>query len=379
MDIQGYYKGFVELAEVFQTLFAQEKSGVLHITEDKTQKIVTFQFQRGKISGAHFDKEERESYFWNYLVRAGSLSPQDFNELKMTQMKRRRPFEGGLVESKIITTDGLRHMAHFYIQSVIDRLFTWDAGSYRFESQGQFQPFILSKVALDIQPLTMEAVRRKDEWPQVEKNFSEENLIILRKKEPADSTEGIPEEKRILELVNGRRTLKDISEASGLGFIGTYHTIYHLFEAGFVEKGGIKAPKVRVTKRPRLTSILQGIRESPYWLGFTLFLVVTVMGGIVIREQVPLEWGRLPLVSSSVILLDLQKEQILALLDQYYLREGSYPEQLEDLSSLGWIARTSLHPFSYHVSTKGPLLEYKSETGGKSLQLLNIVKQYFIK
>jgi hypothetical protein len=379
MEIQGYFKGFVELAEVFQTLFAQEKSGVLHITEEKTQKIVTFQFQRGKITGALFNKEERESYFWNYLVQAGSLSPQDFNELKMTQMKRRRPFEGGLVESKIITTDDLRHMAHFHIQSVIDRLFTWDAGSYRFESQGRFQPFILSKVALDIQSLTMEAVRRKDEWPQVENNFSDENLIILRKKDTADSTEGTPEERRVLELVNGRRTLKDLSEASGLGFIGTYQTIYHLFEAGLVEKGGVKAPKVRMTKRPRLTSILQGIRESPYWLGFVLFLLVIIMGGIVIREQVPLEWGRLPLVSSSVILPDLKKEQVFALLDQYYLREGSYPERLEDLSSLGWISRTSLHPFSYHVSSKGPLLEYKSELGEEPFQLLNIVKQYFIK
>lgn len=375
MEFQGIFKGFVELAELFQTLFAQEKSGVLLITEVKTQKIASFQFQKGKITGAHFDKEEREAFFWKYFVESGRLSPQDFNELKITQMKKRRPFEGGLVESQVITTEGLKYMALFYIQSVMDRLFTWEEGSYRFESQGHFQPFILSKIAIDIQPLTMEAVRRLDEWPLVERALPDENLIPLKKKDQVATEEQTQEEKRVLSLIDGKRTLRDLSEVSGLERIGTFHTVYQLLEQGLLEKGGIKAPKVRGIKKPRLASLLQGIRESPYWVGFLLFFLVTVVSGFIIREKDFLKWGRLPLVGSEEILRIIKKDKVDYLLDQYYLKKGYYPDLLEDLSSLGWIPGSTLSNFVYQKHGERYSLENRESSRRFVVELWKFLKQ----
>jgi len=378
MEIQGYFKGFVELAEVFQTLFAQEKSGVLLVTEEKTQKIVSFQFQKGKITGAHFDKEEREAYFWMYFVGSGRLSSQDFNELKITQTKKRRPFEGGLVESRIITTEDLRHMAQSYIQSVLDRLFTWEEGSYRFDSQGRFQPFILCKVALDIQPLTMESVRRLDEWPQVESSLPDENLVLLRKKELGSLEERTPDENRVLSIVDGKRTLKSITEVSGLGKIGTYHTVYQLLESDILEKGEVKAPRVKGIKKPRIASIIQGVRESPYWVGFLLFLLITVVGGFILREQELLPWGKFPLVGSEEVLPIIRKERISYLLDQYYLREGSYPLRLEDLASQGWVSMSTLRSYVYNRKGEGYSLKYQERSRSFLMELWKLLKQFVL-
>ncbi|MCH7760017.1 DUF4388 domain-containing protein [candidate division TA06 bacterium] len=375
MEIQGQFKGFVELAEIFQTLFAQEKTGVLTILQLKSQETISFQFQRGKVAGAIYGKEVRETYFWDYFVRTGELSSQDFIELKNSQMKKGRPIEGGLIESRVVTSEGLRQMARFYVQSVLDRLFTWKEGAYRFESRIRINPLIRVNVSLDIQPLTMEAVRRKDEWPNVESTLTDENLILLRKEGSTPSEGAAPEEKRVLSIVNGKRTLKEISETSGIGQIGTYHIVFLLLDQDLVEKGGIKAPKVRVIKRPYLVSFLRGLRQSPYWIGLLLFFLINLVGGFVLRQNFSMEWGRLPLLGSETILPELQEERVSTLLDQYLLKEGGYPERLEDLSSFGWFPNSFLKSFDYQKTERGFVLKKRKGSNMTVRKLWIFLKQ----
>jgi hypothetical protein len=109
--------------------------------------------------------------------------------------------------------------------------------------------------------LLLEAVRQMDEWPMIERRIPSLDLVVRRSDRPAYRDQAPPEALSVLQLVDGRRSAREIAELCDLGEFDAYKGIADLLAAGAlqleqgaeVRVGGEVRP-VRAPRRLRLPS-----------------------------------------------------------------------------------------------------------------------------
>lgn len=115
-------------------------------------------------------------------------------------------------------------------------LFTLPAGAFVFEEGVDLPPRELNA---SNEKLIIEGIRRADEWVALQERVPPLNTVFSLITSPEYSAQEInlePEEWRVLTLVDGRNTLLEIAERSGLGEFRTSQIIVHLLEANLIEE-----------------------------------------------------------------------------------------------------------------------------------------------
>jgi len=115
-------------------------------------------------------------------------------------------------------------------------LFTLPSGSFIFEEGADLPP---REITGSNEMLIMEGIRRVDEWGAIRDRTPPPDTVLglamsLNERRPEISL--APEEWRILTLVDGRNTLAEIAERSGLGEFRTCQVIVRLLDAQLIEK-----------------------------------------------------------------------------------------------------------------------------------------------
>lgn len=115
-------------------------------------------------------------------------------------------------------------------------LFTLPAGSFIFEEGVDLPP---REITVSNEALIIEGIRRVDEWASLREKAPPPDAVfglvaVAGERQAEIALE--PEEWRILTLVDGRNTVADIAERSGLGEFRTCQILVHLLEAGLIEE-----------------------------------------------------------------------------------------------------------------------------------------------
>lgn len=119
-------------------------------------------------------------------------------------------------------------------------LFALQSGSFVFEEGVDLPP---REITASNEVLIMEGVRRVDEWGTFLEKAPALNAVVGLVAVPDERLQEIrlePEEWRVLTLVDGRNTVAEIAERSGLGEIRTCQVIARLIEAGLVEEKEVR-------------------------------------------------------------------------------------------------------------------------------------------
>src|SRR4051794_39740412 len=118
--------------------------------------------------------------------------------------------------------------------------FTFPDGSFYF----------VESEAVDVpsQPLTssnefliIEGSRRADEWEKLRDRVPSLDLILGLVADPVAGNRDInlkPDEWRVLTMINGRDSVRQISRRTGFGDFKTARIVYHLLSAGLIEPLG---------------------------------------------------------------------------------------------------------------------------------------------
>jgi hypothetical protein len=112
----------------------------------------------------------------------------------------------------------------------------WDRGEYSWDPKVQADVEV--PIAVSVENLIMEASRRLDELELIKRKIPSEDTVPGMAPAPPEGAVEInitPEEWRILVLIDGRRTVRDISAGSGWDEFTTMRTLYGLVSAGLVE------------------------------------------------------------------------------------------------------------------------------------------------
>ncbi len=235
MAIKGSLKE-ASLADVCQLLAMGQKTGCLSVTD--RSRFGQIYFDRGRITYATI--VNRRDRLGDMLIRDGVLSHEELSrviERQGTQPDQR--LGEMLIETGLLTREQLEHYIRLQAEEAVYSLFTWSRGSFYFEVDQRPDD---AEVLLSINPesLLLEGARRVDEWSLIEKKIPTLDLIFQVDNDRLRSAdvELTPEQERILPYLDGKHTVQEVADATGMGEFDAGKALYGLIQAGFASRIG---------------------------------------------------------------------------------------------------------------------------------------------
>jgi CheY-like chemotaxis protein len=230
----------VPLAEVLQLLDVQEQSGVL--TVERTGARVDIYFRRGRVDQAIAEGVPDEFLLGRFVVDAELMSRSDFSSFLESRgdMTGARLIGQQLVKLGHVTDPDLKACLTRQSSELIYEILRWRHGRFRFSAGMELPPPVIdAALGLDVEAVLMEGYRRVDEWHLIERAIDNFDVVFLRNEDSvAQMGRGrlTREELAVLELVNGKNTVKDIIRKSRMGSFEVSKMLYRLLSIKLVRR-----------------------------------------------------------------------------------------------------------------------------------------------
>jgi tetratricopeptide (TPR) repeat protein len=235
MAIKGSLKE-ASLPDVLQLLAMGRKTGCLSVSHRSNFGYIYF--DKGRIAYASI--VNRRDRLGDMLVKSGVITIDQLRQaIEAQERQRDRRIGELLMDMGWLSRDALRQHIREQIEEAVYFLFTWNQGSFNFEAdvQPEEQEFLVS---INPETLLLEGARRVDEWTLVEKKIPTFDIVfeIDRPKLQKSDLDLTPEQQAMLKLVDGRRDVQQIIDASGMGEFEIGKLLYGLATAGLLHRIG---------------------------------------------------------------------------------------------------------------------------------------------
>jgi len=295
MPIEGDLKS-LNLPSILQLIAQERLTGVLKIK--KRNEIIDIGIYESQITGAFYERSDKADRLENYLVMSGFIKKNLFEMIEEIHQETKRPIMNIIIEDKYLTIEEIQRIIKFKIQEVLDEVFTWQEGEFKFEQGAVIYPKSMLKIRLGIEGLVIESARRFDEWPKIIKTVPSGDLVYKKIERPELKLKLSDDQDRVISLLDGHRCVDDLVEISGLGRFHTYSCLYHLLTTGQIELAYAKPRAEQV--RPKRKLSLKFLK--------TPIVAAIILGALIIEFIIGNRLSTKPILSFSVI-KEEQKEQ----------------------------------------------------------------------
>lgn len=350
MALEGSIKDF-GLAEIFQLIFIQRKTGLL--TLKCNEKNASIFFGNGLIIQASSTERGAVERLGEILIRANRIDKEQLEEFLYDQEIAQEKLGKMITESGLIKNEDVKKALKLQMHETIYSLFLWKEGDYQFEQRTNTPSSEFSPINTEF--ILMEGIRRLDEWPFLEKVLPT-NRIILKKipgkessitlKEEQDEDEeiefdllGEEEEKPkdgnyqlshdeigIFHLIDGIKDIREIIIISPLDDFDTYKVLSNLVTTSLVEIIGEKEEKKIDVKHKKKLSYINVFNRI-----LTVSLIIILcFGGYSLYLK---EWNSIGVpLSDSLRIKTLTR--IHNQIELFYLRNKRLPGSLNEIEGL---------------------------------------------
>jgi hypothetical protein len=361
MALEGTLRDF-SLADIFQLIGLQRKTGVLTLRhKDDT---VTVTFLDGKVVGADSLNRRLENRLGTVLMRTGFITQDQLNRALEIQKETLQRLGFILTHYGIISQDSLREAIQLQILQVVYRLFRWKDGDYHFSQETTIEYDRDNVMPITAESILMEGARMIDEWPIIEKRIRSYDMIFRKKattqeivvvgaeeadeidfdgdtqrkrRSPAGEKIRISqEEKSIYDLVDGITKVGDIVEFARLSEFDTNKALYELLTRDLIEevRGGSAAAVVAPSTPVDETEVA----ETPVPLPLVIIVVAIAVLSLVTSIRNPLNSlapfrGGLSSFSEMRKAISLQRIVVIGnAVEKYNSVHGRLPRELSELT-----------------------------------------------
>jgi hypothetical protein len=373
MALEGTLRDF-SLADIFQLIGLQRKTGVLTLrSKDDT---VTVTFLDGKVVGADSLNRRLENRLGTVLIRTGYLTQDQLNRALEIQKETLQRLGFILTHYGIISAESLKEAIQLQIMQIVYRLFRWKDGDYHFSQETTIEYDRDNVTPITAESILMEGARMIDEWPIIEKRIRSYDMVFRKKLTDqeivvvgADEADEIDfdaspakkrkagagagdkirisqEEKSIYDLVDGTMTVGDIVEGSRLSEFDTNKALYELLTRDLIEEVRGKSAAAVLQQASPLDET--EVAETPVPLPLVLLLVVIALASLVTSIRNPLNafrplTGGVSAIAATKKSISLQRiEAIGQALEKYNDVHGRLPAELGELAP-HYIGHSMLH------------------------------------
>jgi DNA-binding response OmpR family regulator len=250
----------IPVGAILQLLQIESRSGLLLVTDEKTE--VTMSVREGLIDLVQARGAGNEFRLGRYFVEHGLVTPEDIDRILRDHMptprppppsgphKATMPVESStspgrrllgdlLVDSGRVTRDQLRDALARQSSELVYEVLRWPRGRFEFRL-GPMPPLAESaRLALPVASVVMEGFRRVDEWRVVETGLGSFESVLQADRvaiEVADVGRLAKHEQRLLAMVNGERTVREVIEESHMSSFDACKILFQLLEARLVRR-----------------------------------------------------------------------------------------------------------------------------------------------
>lgn len=361
MALEGTLRDF-SLADIFQLIGLQRKTGVLTLrSKDDT---VTVTFLDGKVVGADSLNRRLENRLGSVLIRTGYLTQDQLNRALEIQKETLQRLGFILTHYGIISAESLREAIQLQIMQIVYRLFRWKDGDYHFSQETTIEYDRDNVTPITAESILMEGARMIDEWPIIEKRIRSYDMVfrkkltdqeivvvgadeadeidfdgIAAKKRKGGFTDQIrisQEEKSIYDLVDGTMTVGDIVEVSRLAEFDTNKALYELLTRDLIEE--VRGPSAAAVVQQATPLDETEVAETPVPLPLVIVLVLLAVASLATSFKNPLNQlrpltGGLSSVAATRKAISLQRiEAIGRAIEKYNDVHGRLPQNLRALA-----------------------------------------------
>jgi hypothetical protein len=374
--LQGDIKDF-SVVDILQLLYQQQKSGILTISEKDNQVEVLF--DKGQIVSANLKKRSEHENLGEMLVKANLISRNQLTNALAMQKETLRKLGDILIETGFISIIDLRHFLKLQTHETIFKLLSWKRGDYYFNQR------LVNYDKKAIEPINtehflMDSLRMTDELPDLRKKVYSYNLVfekmpgadeeigiwrVLQQTETVDehaifADEKKPdkdekvisaEDKKVFHLVDGNKTVKDIINIGRLGEFETIKALVSLMERQLIDISF----EVEERKEIKPVVSIHDVFFKGVFFGIFFILIVILFFSyprIVSNFSISGDTREIFTQTQTIAL----NNTITYPLSTFYLLNGRYPDDLDELSAGGYIE--DLRPgweslFDYTPSPQG--------------------------
>jgi len=272
MAIEGRLSD-VGLADICQLLSMGRRTGCLTITQPGNFGYIYLEDGR-VVSATILNRPDR---LGQLLVRNHIITGEELAEgIRVQGGSPGKRLGQVLIDLGHLSEEDLRRFVTLQVEEAVYDLFSWDDGTFRFDPDRRFESDGAVSLSIPIENLLLEGARRVDELSVIEKDVPSRELIysvdrsrLDRDRDRADERgraagmdrEGGPahveegrlpggseansgaapltrEQERILTLLDGRRTVEEVIEESGLLDFDVLKAIFGLKQAGYLQEAG---------------------------------------------------------------------------------------------------------------------------------------------
>jgi hypothetical protein len=249
MSLRGNLRT-MELPEILEWISRSRKQGTLHVQRRSVQKKLGF---RGGLIVSSTSNHPRE-YLGQYLVRYRFISEEQLFKALLRQEAEGRPLGRLLVEDGTLTEADLKGVLEAKAHETLYDLFLWPEGDFEFR-ENDLPDEIFVPLALDVTAVTLEGMRRIDEWERIRAVIPSARTSF-RSLGPSGQD---PTEEQVLRLVGLGRTLEEIALDLHASEFDAAYVLFRMNARGLVE---VAAGPAEAPAADQVAAIREGLARA---------------------------------------------------------------------------------------------------------------------
>lgn len=335
------------IAEVFQLIGQQRKTGLLEI--DRDGERVELGFDGGAVVMAEPVTGVPDGALADLLLRCGMLTRDVILDLQQEAATSLRRLSAIVLERGALEAGALARIEDLLTQETLFQVLAWSHGSFAFtardvehEREGRL---------LAAEQILMDGLRMVDEWKTFVDQVPSEETVFQRTGRVEDweaARQGggahLDHAKRVFQLVDGRLSVRRVIDLARLGTFEVTRILAELRRGGLVEPldpsqvPELPVPPVLEPRRPRARPLLAAALP----LLLLASLAVTALPG---SESHGSESGyALQVAPLARARSAYETARVRKALEAYHFSNGRWPDSLDDLVSEGFLEVSALTP-----------------------------------
>ncbi len=357
VSLRGNLKDF-GIADVFQLIGQQRKTGVLEFQDDGERIQVLF--DRGAVVSAAHVGLWTHAALGEMLLRCGLLTRERVDHLRRECEESAQMLPNVVIARGWLEAEELRQIEDLLTGETIFTVLRWQAGSFDFSAQEVEHDRDFDSL-LGAEQILMDGLRMVDEWHSFAELVPSEETVFQRtgsfpqyiQRAGNDGERQRAMAERIHSLVDGRLSARRIIDLSLLGTFDAVQSLANLRRVRVIEP-------VDPAGLEELEGVDQAVVSRLPKAGGVGAVVIPLVLLVLVTLLAQFDWRS---GSSSVFPIDhrtqmelvqrsFETRRVRHALETYYFSNGHWPVDLESLRSSDSLASTNAGPY-YYASRDG--------------------------
>jgi hypothetical protein len=233
MALKGNLRDFT-ITQLLNLINVAQKTGTLVVERPNERILVSF--RDGKLAYARAGQEDGSLAM--VLYRSNKLSAAQFRAIQ-ERAKSISDKELGLllINASYVTQQDIITSLQMYFITVINRLFSWAEGLFRFEND-LLPPDDKITVRVNLENIIIEGARRVQEQDQLKDEIPSLDIALKFTDRPGTNIRNVNlsvDEWKVVSFINPKNTIRQIAATTKKSDADIRRIVYSLLQAGLVE------------------------------------------------------------------------------------------------------------------------------------------------